>query len=200
MDSIKVGSLLLRLRKEKGMTQKQVGDFINVSDKTISKWERGLGCPDISLLRNLSDLYEVDIDKLLQGELEPNLRDSGNLKRIKFYVCPLCSNVITNSGNGKVSCCGRKLLPLKGTKADKMHPVQVEELDDEYFITFQHEMSKTHYISFVAHVTGDRMLLLKLYPEQSGNVRISKSIAPGILKRSNGRLYFYCNQHGLFEY
>lgn len=48
MDCGKVGKLLLSLRQEKQMTQKEIGDTMNISDKTISKWERGLGCPDVS--------------------------------------------------------------------------------------------------------------------------------------------------------
>ena len=50
MDCSKIGKLIYNLRKEKDMTLKQIADLMNISDKTISKWERGLGCPDISLL------------------------------------------------------------------------------------------------------------------------------------------------------
>ena len=51
MNPEKIGSLIFQLRKEKNLTQKQLGEKLGLSDKTISKWERGLGCPDISLLR-----------------------------------------------------------------------------------------------------------------------------------------------------
>ena len=67
-----------------------MADALGISDKTISKWERGLGYPDVSLLGELSTFLEVDIEKILVGDLEPNDRDGGNMKRIKFYVCPTC--------------------------------------------------------------------------------------------------------------
>ena len=58
MNPEKIGSLIFQLRKEKNLTQKQLGEKLGLSDKTISKWERGLGCPDISLLRYKWRKYE----------------------------------------------------------------------------------------------------------------------------------------------
>lgn len=196
MDCSKVGTLLFRLRKEKGLTQKQVADHMNLSDKTISKWERGLGCPDVSLLGELSNLFEVNIEKILNGNLEPNALDSGNFKRIKFYVCPTCGNVITNTGNAEISCCGRKLPPLTAKPADNEHQATIEETDGEYYVTFHHEMKKDHYISFVAYVTNEKVLLVKLYPEQEASVRLPQ-IGP-LLHKHSTRLYYCCNRHGLY--
>lgn len=68
MDCGKIGNLILKQRKEKNMTQKEVADLLNISDKTISKWERGLGCPDVSLLIPLSKILEISIYELLGGE------------------------------------------------------------------------------------------------------------------------------------
>nr|WP_315024401.1 helix-turn-helix domain-containing protein [uncultured Aminipila sp.] len=190
MDCNKVGELIFSLRKEKGMTQKQLADVMNISDKAISKWERGLGCPDVSLLRELSNILGVNIEKILLGNLEPNDADGGNMKKIKFYVCPNCGNVLTATGEGEVFCCGRKLTELIPKSADEMHELTVEEVENDFFITFNHEMSKTHFLSFVAYVCYDRVLLIKLYPEQSPEVRF-----PNMRK---GKLYFYCSQHGLW--
>jgi transcriptional regulator with XRE-family HTH domain len=67
MDCGKVGKLILYLRKEKNMTQKEVADAMKISDKTISKWERGLGCPDVSLLSELSHILGVNIEKIRGG-------------------------------------------------------------------------------------------------------------------------------------
>lgn len=189
MDCNKVGELLLKLRKEKGMTQKNIADKLNISDKTVSKWERGLGCPDITLISELSNIYGVNINKVLLGDLDPNEADGGNIKRIKFYVCPNCGNVLYMTGNADVFCCGRKLEKLIAKKENEEHKLNVEEIDNDYYITMEHEMSKSHYISFVAYVGFDRMLLIKLYPEQSAEVRIPK--------KYKGELYVYCNQHGL---
>jgi len=190
MDCSKVGELILKLRKEKKMTQKQLADAMNISDKAISKWERGLGCPDVSLLQELSRILEVNIEKILIGSLEPNDPDGGNMKKIRFYVCPNCGNVLTATGEAEISCCGRKLLPLIPEPADKIHSLAAEEIENELYITCNHEMSKEHYISFIAYVSYDRVLLIKLYPEQNAEVRFPKM--------RKGKFYFYCSQHGLF--
>lgn len=191
MDCLKVGKLIHQLRKEKGMTQKQLADQMNISDKTISKWERGSGCPDVSLLGELSAILGVDIDKLLDGELNPNEQDRGNMKSIKFYSCHHCGNVMTSTGQGSLSCCGRVLEPLKAQSAAGEHEMKVERIDHEFYVTLKHEMSKQHYLSFAALVTYDRVHLIKLYPEQNAEFRLP------LLNR--GALYVYCTQHGLFK-
>ena len=198
MDCSKVGALLYRLRKEKGLTQKQVADSMNISDKTISKWERGLGCPDVSLLGELSALFEVNIEKLLSGDLEPNALDSGDFRRMKFYLCPVCGNVITNTGNAEIFCCGRKLLPLAAKPADEKHTAVIEETDGDYYVTFPHEMRKDHFISFAAYVTNEKLLLIKLYPEQEAAVRLPKMGSNKLLHKYNRRLYYCCSKHGLY--
>ena len=189
MNCSKVGKLILELRKEKNMTQKEVAEKLNISDKTISKWERGLGCPDISLLTDISNIFDINIEKILLGDLEPNDIDGGNMKRIKFYICPTCGNVTTCTGEADISCCGRKLKPSTPKLEDENHKINMEEIENDYYITIDHEMTKSHYISFVAFVSYDRVLLVKLYPEQSPTVRIPRL--------SRGKLYIYCNEHGL---
>lgn len=190
MDCDKVGKLILGLRKEKGLTQKQLADMMNISDRTISKWERGLGCPDVSLLHELSNTLGVNIEKILMGDLEPNSADGGNMKRIKFYVCPTCGNIMTATGEAEVFCCGRKLTALIPKPSDEKHHLVVETVENDYYVTFSHEMSKSHYLNFVAYVSCDRILLVRLYPEQSGEVRFPKV--------NGGKLYFSCNRHGLW--
>ena len=64
MNNIKIGNLIYTLRKEKQLTQLQLAERMNISDKTVSKWERGLGCPDISLLPDLSKILEVNLEEL----------------------------------------------------------------------------------------------------------------------------------------
>ncbi len=191
MDCTKVGKLLYDLRKEKCMTQKEVADKMNISDKTVSKWERGLGCPDVSLLSELSNIFGINIEKILQGDLSINDTDGGNMKRIKFYVCPACGNIITSTGLSEISCCGRKLEPLQAYDIDSEHSLQIEQIENDYYITFEHEMTKEHFISFVAYVMFDRVHLVKLYPEQNAELRIP------IMRR--GELYFYCSKHGLIK-
>lgn len=191
MNCNKIGTLIHSLRKEKGLTQKQLADCMNISDKTISKWERGLGCPDVSLLPELSEILNVNIEKILLGGLNPNEIDGGNMKKIKFYVCPTCANIMTATGQSETSCCGRKLTALAVNPSNAEHNLSVECIENDYYITFSHDMSKTHYINFIAYVACDRILFIKLYPEQGAHVRFPKF--------HGGTLYFGCNQHGLWK-
>ncbi|MGE4276512.1 MAG: helix-turn-helix domain-containing protein [Lawsonibacter sp.] len=71
MNAQKTGSLISACRKEKGLTQKQLAEQLHVSDRTVSKWERGAGFPDISLLEPLADALGISVTGLLQGERVP---------------------------------------------------------------------------------------------------------------------------------
>ncbi|WP_019849971.1 helix-turn-helix domain-containing protein [Desulfitobacterium sp. PCE1] len=191
MDCAKVGKLILHLRKERGLTQKNVADALNISNKTVSKWERGLGCPDISLLAELSEVLGADMEKMLEGELDPNRPDNGNINRIRFYVCPTCGNVLTSSNKASISCCGRKLVPLVPKEHLEHHVMTVEEIDIYNYISMDHEMKKSHFIRFIAYVGPDMVLLKRLYPEQSANIYIP------VMGR-DGKLYGFCSRHGLW--
>lgn len=189
MDCGKVGALIQRLRRERGMTQKALADALHISDRTVSKWERGAGCPDVSLLGGLSAVLKVDMEKILKGDLEQNAVDGGNMKKIKFYVCPDCGNILFCTGENEISCCGRKLAPLARQEEDSGHSIQMEEIEDDFYVTLQHEMSKQHYITFIAYASYDRVLFIKLYPEQAAQARFPKM--------HGGVLYACCNKHGL---
>ena len=165
MDQTKIGKLIYTLRKEKGLTQLQLAEAMHISDKTVSKWERGLGCPDISLLCELSKILNVDLSELLRGQLTSNDILGGSMKRIKFYVCPNCGNILTALSDTAISCCGKKLLPLELKKANAADRLSVEIIENEFFISANHEMTKEHYISFVALITDDTLILRKQYPE-----------------------------------
>ncbi|WP_407309851.1 helix-turn-helix domain-containing protein [Desulfosporosinus sp. SB140] len=190
MQNINVGNIIRKLRTEREMTQKQLADKMNISDKTVSKWERGLGCPDVSLLSELSDLLEVDISKLLSGDLAPNDFVGGNMKKTKYYVCPVCHNISLCTGEAEVSCCGRKIEQHQMQKAEENEMLSVEVIEEDWYITAAHPMNKEHYISFVAFATGDRVQIIKQYPEWDMQLRIPK--------RGHGMLIWYCTRHGLF--
>ena len=190
MDNEKIGKLIYGLRKERNMTQLQLAEILHISDKTVSKWERGQGCPDISLLVDLSCVLGVDMEKLLSGRLEANEERGGNMKKLNFYVCPECGNVITAMTETGISCCGKKLQPLEAVKAHDEERLLVENIENDYYISSDHPMLKEHYISFVALLTGDTLTLKKQYPEWDLQVRI-----PG---RTHGKLIWYCTEHGLF--
>ncbi len=191
MDCNKIGKLILNLRKEKDMTQKNLADAMSISDRTISKWERGIGCPDISLLQQLSSILNVNIEKILVGDLETNENDGGNIKKIKFYVCPTCNNALFGTGKAEIFCCGRKIKPLESQSKSISHDLIVSEVEEDFYLTIQHEMTKQHYISFIAYVSYDRVLFVKLYPEQAAEARFPKM--------PSGEIYFYCNNHGLIK-
>ena len=113
------------------------------------------------------------------------------MKRTKFYICEKCGNLMTSVGNAEIVCCGRKLSPLQAKKSDEFHKLNIENIEDEYYITYSHPMTKEHYISFVSYVRFDRVLTVKLYPEQGGELRFPQM--------RGGKMYYYCNMHGLFE-
>lgn len=69
MDCKRIGLLIQSLRKEHGWTQQELAEKIGVSDKAVSKWERGLGCPDISLIRDLAEVLEVSVSEILAGKI-----------------------------------------------------------------------------------------------------------------------------------
>lgn len=191
MDCKKVGALLRQLRTERGMTQREIAERLFVSDKAVSKWERGLGCPDISALDSIADLFGVPVETLLSGELNQCGQNGGNMKRLKFYVCEGCGNIFTAASAGEISCCGRKLSPLEASAPDEGHAPKTEIIDDEFYVTFPHEMSKSHYITFAALAGCDRLYLLRLYPEQDAAARLPRL--------SGAELYFFCSEHGLMK-
>ncbi len=190
MDNAKIGKLIYKLRKEQNMTQLQLAQQMNISDKTVSKWERGLGCPEVSLLPELSKLFGVDLEKLLSGQLETNARLGGDLKKLQFYSCPNCGNIITAMTATSLSCCGRKLQPLQPKRATEHERLVVEKVEDDFYITTAHPMERGHYIAFVALLSGDSIMLRKQYPQWELQVRIPIF--------AHGRLLWYCNKHGLF--
>lgn len=189
MRNDKVGNIIKQIRLEKNMTQKQLADKMNISDKTISKWERGLGCPDLSLLSELSELLEVDIKKLLEGNLIQNDFVGGNMKNSKYYVCPTCGNISLCTGNAQVSCCGRVLKKQELKKAKDEEKLSVELIENEWFVSSEHPMTKDNYISFIAFATGDKVQIVKQYPEWNLQVRIPK--------KGRGMLIWYSTNKGL---
>ena len=191
MNTYVTGTTIKQLRESRGLTQAELAEHIGVSSKTISKWETAKGLPDITLLQPLAQALGISVIELMSGEHIINGNISGNMMRSKFYVCPVCGNVIHSTGNTLVSCCGITLPALEAEEADEDHTVAVEQVEDEHFVTVDHPMTKEHFISFVAHVNSDRLQMVKLYPEGNAETRLQL--------RGRGYLYYYCNRHGLFK-
>lgn len=149
-----------------------------------------MGFPDVSLLPELSEVLGVSPETVLSGEMDANDLVGGNMKKLKFYVCPTCGNLITATAEAAVSCCGKKLRPMELQKAGAEEKLKVELIEQDYFITTDHEMTKDHYITFVALLTGDSLMLRKLYPEWNLQTRIPRF--------GHGMLVWNCSRHGLF--
>ena len=191
MNTYITGQTIKKLREEKALTQTQLAEQIGVSSKAVSKWETGKGLPDISLIEPLSKALGVSVMELMSGDTVINKNLSSNLLLSKFYVCPVCGNVIHSTGATVISCCGITLPPLEAEEADEEHMINIEPVEDEKFITVSHPMTKQHFISFMAYVTTDRMQFIKLYPEGNAETRMQF--------RGRGYLYIYCNKHGLMK-
>ena len=191
MNTYVTGTTIKQLRESRKLTQAELADKIGVSSKTVSKWETAKGLPDISLLQPLAEALGISVIELMNGEHITNKNISGNMLRCKFYVCPICGNVIHSTGAAVISCCGITLPALEAEDADEDHELTTQKVEDEHFITVHHPMEKEHFITFIAYVTGDRCQFVKLYPEGNAETR------PQL--RGMGYLYYYCNRHGLFR-
>ena len=191
MNTYVTGNTIRQLREGRNLTQAELGEKIGVSSKTISKWETARGLPDISLLQPLARALGISVIELMNGEHIANQNRSANLRRCKFYVCPVCGNVIHTAGAAVVSCCGVTLPALEAEVPDEGHRIAVAPVEDEQFITIHHPMTKEHFISFLAFVTTDRVQMVKFYAEGNAETRLQL--------RGMGELYYYCNRHGLFK-
>ncbi len=191
MNQYITGTIIRNLREQREMTQLQLAEILKVSDKTVSKWETAKGYPDITLLEPIADAFGISVPELISGNRIKNANVSANMIRSKFYICPVCGNVIHSMGEAVIHCHGIQLLPAEAELTDEHHMIFIERVEDEYFVRIDHEMTKTHYISFIAAVSSDRCQMVKLYPEGNAEARFKIS---GVRK-----ICFYCNRDGLFS-
>lgn len=191
MNTYITGGTIRRLRERKGITQAELSEQLGVSSKTVSKWETARGLPDITLIEPLSKALGVSVIELMSGGTVINKNISSNILKSKFYVCPVCGNVVRAMGDAVISCCGIVLPPLEAEETDNEHEIAVKIIENEYFVSVSHDMTKSHYISFAAFVTSDRVQFVKFYPEGNAETRFQLC--------GNGYLYIYCNKHGLMK-
>lgn len=187
MNAESTGLLIRKLRHEQKLTQKKLAEILNISDKAVSKWETGKGLPDISILAEIAGLFGTDMQTLLNGNLNENESKNGNMKKLKFYVCQECGNIVTSTADTSIVCCGKKLLPLEMKKAGN-EMISAEYQDGEWYVTSSHSMTKEHYISFVAYLNDSTVIIFRQYPEWQINLHIPYT---------TGRLVWYCNKCGL---
>ena len=191
MDQYVTGAVIKKLREKKKLTQAELAEKLNVSDKTVSKWETARGYPDISLLEPIAKVFGVSITELISGNAVSNVNVSGNMLRSQFYVCPVCGNIVHCMGEAVIHCHGVQLMPCQPEETDEAHKIFIEKVEDEYFVRIEHDMTKKHYISFIAAVSSDKIEKVKLYPEGNAEARFKMS---GVKK-----IFFYCNRDGLFS-
>ena len=191
MDQYVTGNTIKLLREQNKMTQLRLAEILGVSDKTISKWETGKGYPDITLLEPIAEAFQISVTELISGNTIRNANVSSNMLRSKFYVCPVCGNVIHGMGEAVIQCHGIVLNALDAEPADEHHQISIERVEDEYFVSIGHPMTKDHYISFLAAAASDSMQTVKLYPEWNAEARFKISCVK--------KIFFYCNRDGLFS-
>lgn len=192
MNQYVTGAVIRELREKMKMTQSELAGKLCVSDKTISKWETGKGYPDITLLEPIAKTFGISLPELFTGTQVQNANISANMLRSHFYVCPVCGNVIHSMGQAVIHCHGVQLMPSEAETADLRHAVHLETIEDEYYVSVDHEMTKQHYISFLAAVSPDRLQIVKLYPEGNAEARFKIN---GVRK-----ICLYCNRDGLFSF
>lgn len=190
MDQDKTGALIRALRREHGMTQSELAEKMGVTDKAVSKWERGCGAPDISLLPALAEALGVSARALLRGTAEENAPASGDLKKLRLYRCPACGNLLFSTDGAELYCCGQQLAPLTAQAPDAAHTLSVTLSDGEWLVTSPHEMRRAHHIAFLAFLTGDTLVVKRLYPEWDALARLPFF--------AHGTLMWCCTRDGLF--
>lgn len=191
MNQYVTGAVIRELREKNKMTQLQLAERLGVSDKTVSKWETAKGYPDITLLEPIAEVFKISVTELISGNTVHNANVSANMLRSKFYVCPVCGNVIHSMGEAAIQCHGILLTPLEAEPADERHMLSIERVEDEYYVRIDHSMTKEHYISFAAAASSDQVQMVKLYPEGNAEARFKI--------RGVRRIFYYCNRDGLFS-
>ena len=142
------------------------------------------------LLCALSNVLGTDVDIMLTVKIVKNVSENGYMKKLRFYVCSDCGNIITATSDAAVTCCGNRLTVLEPRKAEENERLKVEDTGGEWYVTSDHKMTKEHYISFAAYVSDSSVMMFKQYPEWSLQFNLP-------MYRS-GRLVWYCNRCGLF--
>ncbi len=191
MNQYITGTIIRELREKKNLTQAELAGILKVSDKTVSKWETGRGYPDITLLEPIAGTFGISVMELLSGNAIRNMNISSNVLRSGFYVCPVCGNVIHSMGEAVLNCHGVLLKPCEAEDSDERHKIFIEKSENEYYVRVEHEMTKQHYISFIAALSQDRVQMVKLYPEGNAEARFKMD---GVK-----RVLCYCNRDGLFQ-
>lgn len=110
---------------------------------------------------------------------------------MKFYVCPVCGNVIITTEDNIVTCCGQKLNGQEIKIAEGKHRIIVEEKDGKVHFTSEHGMTKEHHLNFIAYGKNNQYMIIKLDKESSVDVIVERL--------EDADIIFGCNQHGVWR-
>lgn len=190
MDPYVTGAMIRRLREKQGLNQQELADRLCVSGKAVSRWETGRGYPDLTLLESLARALNVSVAELLSGTDVTNTNPGGNMLRARFYRCPVCGNALFSAGEAVISCHGIALPPMEAEPCDERHPLKIEVSEDEYYVSIEHEMTREHFVVFLAALSDNGVQLARLYPEGAAEARFRISRVRRIL--------VCCNRDGLF--
>ncbi len=191
MDPRSTGALIRARRLEHGLTQLALAQRLNVTDRAVSKWERGVGLPDVGTLAALAHELDMRVEDLLAGSLPENEPTGGNMKKSSFYFCPTCGNFAMSAAPISVACCGRTIAAASAQKPDPAHAMRIEIVDGERYLTIDHPMDKEHYVNFIALLSPPGVTLVRQYPQWPAEARFPL--------RSRGKLVWNCTADGLFQ-
>lgn len=177
MDLQKTGELIAAKRKEKSMTQKQLGEVLNISDRTVSKWERGVGFPDVSLVEPLAEALGLSILDIFRGEIQDSNPQEESAAREILNVCsPQMQAQERRNKKVLIICTGMILLlaaipllltafqgrwidykPISAAKAAKISPDILVTTEDYAYMNWILENPMIH----EAYTGYDRRLFLE---------------------------------------
>ncbi len=184
-----IGNLIKDLRTQNNMTQLELANFLNVTDKAVSKWERNICLPDILVLNKICKHFKLDISSVLSISEETKFSTGENMKSTKYFICKKCSSITMTTGNTKISCCDNVLDETVAIKTTDENRLIITEIDGQRHITSDHPMTKENYIWFIAFVKGGEMSFFKQYPQWEINLYLPKF--------GHGRLLWYAPDIGL---
>lgn len=158
MNTEKIGKFIAKKRKEKNYTQKELADKLSVTDRAVSKWERGMGCPDISLLEKISKILDISIVELLNGEEQENIKiiEKDIINSMKYSKINTKIKIINNLNvilSTLIIFIVILLLSFNIFNSYKLNKVEKEDYNDPY-VTQKSVKNIENYINIIKSNKG----------------------------------------------
>lgn len=186
MDNI--GKLIMELRKEKGMTQQELGDILGVSPKTISKWECNNGLPDVNILNKISSVFEISVDELLKGKR--NKKKKFNKRKYILIILVILLIIglilfIKNTDNKKNNVVNKeekvKDYPCTMVSNYFVHLIFKSNDENYKYITITQFQTEGIYSVIVPTVIADKLEKEKRYKFTFKTKEDYKNVSPAVL-------------------